>query len=351
MPDVLVGSALFCMGVASVCALLLSSKILEKFEPRKVLLGCASLASLALILTGLSASFEFLAFCFALFGISIAIGDVAMNSVAIHYEIHTKERCMNFFHAFYSFGAVMGSALGAFFAYLSLGAAPNFITLAIPLGICAFIAEKYLVSRQSNKADSSDKSKTKYRPGLFIVLCALLALLAYAIEGSVAEWGSIFMVDEKGATQSLAALVYGSLSIVTFSVRMVADKIRKTFGDFKVLICSCLLTFVFYSLVLYAPSARLTLASYCLLGVSLAPMFPIVMSIVGMYSKDNIEKNSAFVAIGGYSGMLAFPPSLGWLATHFTLGRALLLVVFFCFITFCISSFLSFLFKKYSQKM
>lgn len=88
-------------------------------------------------------------------------------------------------------------------------------------------------------SETSRVNTTKRAYPLILICFGLLSWLAYDIEGSVAEWGSVYMVSSKESDQAVAALVYGLFSGTIFIVRLFGDKLRESVGDFRLLpICS-----------------------------------------------------------------------------------------------------------------
>jgi fucose permease len=83
-------------------------------------------------------------------------------------------------------------------------------------------------------------------------------------------------------------------------------------------------------LVLLSPWAALCLFGYALMGIGLAPIVPIFFSRAGNTPGITPGKASAVVSFMGYSGVLVFPPSLGWLAHNMGLGTALLVIPALC---------------------
>ena len=158
-----------------------------------------------------------------------------------------------------------------------------------------------------------------------MIFCGILALCAYTIEGSIAEWGGLVMHQEKGASESLAALVYGCFSFITALTRFNGERLRLKFGDFNLLFFGSIIAFIGMSLVIFVPSPYVTLFGYAICGIGLAPLVPIVLSKVGHRSDIAPATASTVISMFGYSGILVVPPSLGFLANHFGLLNALFL--------------------------
>ena len=112
--------------------------------------------------------------------------------------------------------------------------------------------------------------------------------------------------------------------------RLVGDRLRCEFGDFPLLLSGSALAFSGMALVLVSPWAAFCLFGYALMGIGLAPIVPIFFSRAGNTPGITPGKASAVVSFMGYSGVLIFPPSLGWLAHNMGLGTALLVIPALC---------------------
>ena len=156
------------------------------------------------------------------------------------------------------------------------------------------------------------------------LLYGILCRMTYSVDGSVAEWGSLFLYSCKGADEKAAALVYGAFSLTTVAARLFADRLRQIFGDRRLALSGTVLGCLGMGAVLFLPGVPCAMAGYALMGVGLAPLVPILFSQAGRVPGIAPARTSATVAFFAYSGMLFFPPLLGVLASTWGLAAALL---------------------------
>lgn len=323
-----IGLILLCLGVAGMVSLAVSAWLIDRFTSRTVLRITAPLLCLALPLAGLAASPLQLGLACVVVGLTMGFVDVSMNTQAIQIERAYFRPCVSMMHASYSIGGVLGSIAGALFAGLGASTLMNFacvlaLYLALyPLALPHMQAE-LPQTQESGKASSS-------RIPLFVLLCGLLSTVAYSAEGSVAEWGSLLLFTVKGSSEFTAALVFGAFCTTMVTGRLVGDRLRCMFGDFPLLLSGASLAFAGMLTVLLSPWAALCLFGYALMGLGLAPIVPIFFSRAGNTPGITPGKASAIVSFMGYSGVLVFPPSLGWLAHHAGLGTALCVIPVLC---------------------
>lgn len=338
--DLQLGIALFCLGIAGCIGLFFSSRLVRLLKDRPTIAAGASLSTIGLVIAGYANSFASLVSVFAVIGFGIGLTDALMNAQGMFYERRYKTRSMNLFHAFFSLGGIVGSLTASFCAYLDLSPLFSFLVLVVPWTVVCLFGCRYLQEEdQTKKASTASKSSVAKRSSypLVLICFGLLSWLAYDIEGSVAEWGSVYMVSSKEADQAVAALVYGLFSGTIFVVRLFGDRLRESVGDFRLLPICSLIAFFGMSIVLLSASPASALCGYIIMGLGLAPVVPTIFSLAGKCKGISASEASSFIAIVAYGGLLVVPPTLGWIASHSSLGTALCLVLVFCALAFVIS--------------
>ena len=337
--DLQLGIALFCLGIAGCIGLFFSSRLVRLLKDRPTIAAGASLSTIGLVIAGYANSFTSLVAGFAVIGFGIGLTDALMNAQGMFYERRYKTRSMNLFHAFFSLGGIVGSLTASFCAYLDLSPLFSFLILVVPWTVVCLFGCRYLQEedRQVASSETSRVNTTKRAYPLILICFGLLSWLAYDIEGSVAEWGSVYMVSSKESDQAVAALVYGLFSGTIFIVRLFGDKLRESVGDFRLLPICSLIVFCGMSFVLSSAGPATALCGYVVMGLGLAPVVPTIFSLAGKCKGITASEASSFIAIVAYGGLLVAPPTLGWIASHSSLGTALCLVLVFCALAFVIS--------------
>lgn len=321
--EALVGMAMLCLGCGSLAGFAAMHVLQRRWGAQAILrLGSASLL-LSLPLCGLAPTgFLFCAAC-GLLGGCFALADVAMNTQGILLEQRLRRNCLSGLHACYSLGGLGGSLLGAIFA--ALGATP-LVTFVTVMGC---LLGGWLWASPHLLPDKADSPAAKELPErgvpLFIYFCGLLALAAYAVEGSCAEWSALLLHTVKGAPESVAALSFGAFSVAIALSRLLGDGLRQRWGDFALLLGSTSAAFCGLAIVLLSPWPVLCLAGYALTGAGMAPIMPVLLSRAGSRSDISPQRATTAIATLGYAGLLVIPPGIGWLAQWYGLPTALLL--------------------------
>lgn len=322
--EALIGMAMLCLGCGSLAGFAAMHVLQRRKSTRSLLrLGSAGML-LALPLCGLAPDgVTFCAAC-ALLGACFALTDVAMNTQGILLEQRLRRNCLSGLHACYSFGGLGGSLLGALFAACAASPFVTFVTVAGLQLICRHSLARHLLPDRPQTAPA-DAAPAAGRVPPFIYLCGLLALAAFAVEGSCAEWSALLLHSVKGASQSTAALGFGAFSVAIAASRLLGDGLRQRWGDFALLLRATAMSLCGLGMVLLSPWPALCLAGYALAGIGMAPVMPVLLSRAGSRSDISPQRATTVIATLGYAGLLIIPPSIGWLAQWYGLSTALLL--------------------------
>ena len=327
-----IGMLLFSLGAASLVALVSSSIFIAKLGSRLVLRIGSLMLILGICLCGLAASPLMLAIFCAFAGLGMGLTDVSMNAQGLQHELRFHTPCMSLMHASYSLGGVVGALSGALFAGLELGVLANAVVVLglyaclRPWAVPKLFKERALERRA---ADVHSDGKKSFLPP-FVFFCGLLSTVAYASEGAVAEWGSLLLHTVKGTEQSIAAFAFAAFSTTTVCCRIFGDRLRSAFGDFRLAFCGGGIAVCGISLALFAHHPALCLFGFALMGAGLSPLVPILFSRAGSQPGVTPAKASAVVSTMSYTGLLFFPPMLGFLANVKGLDNAMLVVLAAC---------------------
>lgn len=323
-----IGLILLCFGGASLVSLSASSWFFKRFENRNLLLTGSIIVLSAIVLMGFASNPYMLGLCAIVDGLATGFVDVAINTQGVQIEKKYRVSCMAFMHASYSFGGLIGALSGSLFAASGF----NFLTNAVVmLGIYAlflFKAYCHLLTEPVQEKEKEEKGKS-FIP-FFVFFCGLLTMLAYACEGAVAEWGSLFMHDIKHSPEYVAALVYAGFSITTMFCRFFGDRLREHFGGIKLCIMGAVVAVFGLALALFAQGMLFALFGFALMGLGLSPIAPVLFSLAGNYPNVNIAKACAAVSLLAYSGLLFFPPLLGFVAYNYGLDKIMFVVLVLC---------------------
>lgn len=336
-----VGILIFGIAAGSIVGLLLSSHIVARLGARRTILVAMIVCSIGLALAGVGATFgPVFGVTFAgllVFGFSSGITDVAMNVSGAANERALGKAIMPIFHAFFSFGTMIGAGLGALAEYVGLPIAVHLGILAVVMIAGTIIAYPFL-QNENIGADgqvSEDAGHQTWRDRLGIwrdprtVLIGLIVLAAAFAEGSANDWLALAMVDGHHVENATGALVFGVFVTAMTAGRLGGVVLLNRFGRVPVLRASFVLAAAGLLVMIFVPNPWVAAAGAVAWGLGAALGFPIGMSAAADDPRTAAARVSAVATIG-YLAFLAGPPLIGFLGEGVGILNALLVVLVLC---------------------
>lgn len=324
------GIILLCFGLSALIGLAFAPRLIAKISAKTTLLASSLACMVFVVLVSFSSSVWFFGIAMALLGICMGLCDVTMNVQGVEVERAYKKSSMNILHAGYNIGAGAAAAAcaGSIFAATNFGVWVNFVLPVAVMAGMLWWAEPRLVTGNLEKPERSESSplvsvEPKKRLPFLVWVCGLLCVCCYVSEGSVGEWGSLYLHQEKAAPESIAALVFAGFSICSLLCRLVADRLRNNFGDFLVSTAGATLALAGMLTVLSSSSWSICLIGYAMMGLGQAPIVPIAFSRAGAIKGVSTARATSLVSLLAYAGLLFAPPAFGLSAEHFGLHTAL----------------------------
>ncbi len=322
------GIILLCFGLSALIGLAFAPRLIAKISAKTTLLASSLACMVFVVLVSFSSSVWFFGIAMALLGICMGLCDVTMNVQGVEVERAYKKSSMNILHAGYNIGAAAAACAGSIFAATNFGVWVNFVLPVAVMAGMLWWAEPRLVTGNLEKPERSESSplvsiEPKKRLPFLVWVCGLLCVCCYVSEGSVGEWGSLYLHQEKAAPESIAALVFAGFSICSLLCRLVADRLRNNFGDFLVSTAGATLALAGMLTVLSSSSWSICLIGYAMMGLGQAPIVPIAFSRAGAIKGVSTARATSLVSLLAYVGLLFAPPAFGLSAEHFGLHTAL----------------------------
>ena len=348
------GIILLCFGLSALIGLAFAPRLIAKISAKTTLLASSLACMVFVVLVSFSSSVWFFGIAMALLGICMGLCDVTMNVQGVEVERAYKKSSMNILHAGYNIGAAAAACAGSIFAATNFGVWVNFVLPVAVMAGMLWWAEPRLVTGNLEKPERSESSplvsvEPKKRLPFLVWVCGLLCVCCYVSEGSVGEWGSLYLHQEKAAPESIAALVFAGFSICSLLCRLVADRLCNNFGDFLVSTAGATLALAGMLTVLSSSSWSICLIGYAMMGLGQAPIVPIAFSRAGAIKGVSTARATSLVSLLAYVGLLFAPPAFGLSAEHFGLHTALCAVPVLLTITVLLAFLLGRLIK-YSRE-
>lgn len=306
--DGIFGLLLLCLGLGSICAMLVTGYLSARYGSRPIIIVGAAGMTVTLPLLSLVTSPAALGASLALFGAALGSLDVAMNIHAVAVEHAASRPLMSGFHALYSLGGFAGAMLMTVLMSLS----PNIVAC---VSICAALMVLATLTMYPRLLVQRGEAGTPLSlPHGIVVLLAILCGVCFLAEGAVLDWGALLLTNLK-----LVEVNGGGLGYVLFSVamtlgRLSGDRLTSWFGDRKILMFGSLLAAAGFVLILAAPDAPLAMTGFLLVGFGAANVVPVFFRRAGSQRQMPVGLAISTITTVGYAGVLLGPAMIGFIA-------------------------------------
>lgn len=343
------GLELMGMGLGSLLAMPFTGRLVDRFGSRAVVTVASTIACLGYAALAAAPSVPLLMATFVAAGTAVGVWDVAMNIQASHVERQRDRAWMPLFHAAFSAGAVLGAGAGALAAWLGVGLVQLPVLAGVALvgavgGARQFVPEDHEdheahVVTEAH-AEFGEPGGTAYpdesgarqprRRGVtrLELLIGLVCLAAALGEGSANDWLALLLVDVRGAPEAFGALALTAFNLTMTVGRVLGGPAIDRVGRDTVVRVGAVLAGVGILLVTLVPSLPLALVGGLLWGLGVSTIFPAAMSAAGEVPGRG-NRAITTVSTVAYGAFLFGAPTIGLLAEHVGLDRALFLVVGF----------------------
>jgi predicted MFS family arabinose efflux permease len=311
------GLLLLCLGIGSVISMPITGWLCARHGTRPMILISALIMACALPFLAYLVEYWALAITLLVFGSAIGTLDVAMNIHAAEVEKRSERALMSGFHGMFSVGAICGA--GFVTLMISYGVAPLIATLCVTGSVIIailWVQSHYLITK-------SDAPEPFRPPSGIVKWLALLAGIAFLIEGAIMDWGALLMIERAVFSMEQAALGYIAFSITMVIGRLSGDYVVPRIGRRAILLGGGTLVVLGLIAITTLPSPTLNLIGFAVIGLGAANLVPVVFSAAGQQSDMDPNMAVASVTFVGYAGILLGPAIIGFGAQYTSLPLAM----------------------------
>ncbi|WP_394367693.1 MFS transporter [Nonomuraea phyllanthi] len=314
-----VGAVLLVWGLGALVTMQSMRKIMARAGSRAVLRIGGPLTALGLVAVAFAPNLPSLLVAVTFFGMAFGTIDVAMNAQGSTVEQAYGRPLMNGMHAGWCVGAISAGGLGSLAIAVGLPFTANVALVGlVSLPVMVLLGRTYLPESQAAGAGTAARRRM---PPIVYLLGAIM-FFAFMVEGTVADWNGLYMRDELGAPEAVAALGYPVFEVGMLVARLTGDRLRVRFGVRGMLTVSGAATAGFFSVVLLAPAALVAVFAMFFVGLGVATISPLTLSLAGT-ATDAPGPAIAQAGAMGYAGLLLGPVTIGFLSDVTSLRTAL----------------------------
>ncbi len=339
---------LLAIGLGAVMTLLVAGRVVGRWGTRRTsqVTVCLLGSSLALALHWQAGPMLWAAM--VVFGASMSLLDVAINTEGSTLELLGKRPIMGNLHGSFSVGGMLGALLAGSLMHAGVAAAVQLAVTGAVVGLAAALSARAMLNLGTGdaaspellpaSADASAASSASSALPASVVASAralrrplwLLGLLCFAglaIEGAMYDWGVLYLLQHVKLPQAQAAWGYAAFAGAMAVARLSGDAVRQRWDEARLLRAGGYLSAMAMACVLWIAQPWAAFVGFALMGTGLAMVVPMLFNAAARLPGLDRASAIATVSVIGYTGFLLGPPVIGTLAEHAGLSRALTVLV------------------------
>jgi len=338
------GLLLLLLGGGGMLMMPLSGVLTSKFGSRKIMLFGSIIIALTIPILAISSSIFIMSLTLFLFGGGIGMVDVSMNTHGVIIEKHYQKPIFSFLHGLFSVGALVGALCVSFF--IKWGLTPFYATLILSTFILIILynQQRNLLSLDFEKNENGNsmikEEKEEVRTNAWlsgkVLLLGFFCFSFFLVEGAMLDWSAIFLNDVKRIPIELAGMGYAAFSVAMAGMRLIGGQVIAKISSHQVIVGGGIVAIIGLLLIIFSNATFLILGGFAFVGIGVANSVPVLFSEGGKIEKMKISLVLSVITTLGYSGQLAGPVLLGFIAQHSSLSVAFLFLIIMLFVVLLI---------------
>ncbi len=307
------------MGTGSICGMALITALLRYFKLRTILVLALLMLNGALYICIALPSRELTAVALFCFGLGLGFLEIGGNIYASFLEEKLERVLLPQMHGCYSLGEMCALATAIVLLNLGLSFYSAILVPTLCLSLIALLSLPYVDFKPTVRTATAPSFSL---PHGSVLLFALVSSLIYMVEGGMLDWSALYLMQNSALTLELASSGYIVLIVAMAVARFSGGYLIAKFSSFKVLLCSVLGCALALIGMYLSASLWLIYGYFMLLGLSIANIMPICISLAGRQEQMPALTAISAVSTCGYGALIIGPALIGYLAAHLTLSGA-----------------------------
>jgi MFS family permease len=256
------------------------------------------------------------------FGAANSGVDIGVNVQGAQIERGLGRPVLSSLHALFSVGALTAAGIAAAVAAAGVPVSVHFAAAAAFL--CALSLPA--VARVSSEPRAVAERPRLAVPTRALALPGAIAFCVVVAEDVANTWSAVYLRQEAETGAALAAGGFALYSLGMLIGRLAADAVVRARGRAFVLSAGGLIASAGIGFALAVPKPLSAGVGIFVLGLGLAPAFPVLFGAVAHHDPPRAGQAIAAVTTVGYLGSVVGPPAVGALAGPFGLRAGLAIV-------------------------
>ena len=257
------------------------------------------------------------------FGVLRGMVDVSTNTQAIITERAYGSPVMSSLQGFWSLGGVIGAAFSSVLLRQHATASEDLAVAAVAMIVTVLVSRPYLLAE--DEPVDPPAGWTLIPRTLWGL--AGVAFLSIFIEGSISDWGTVYLRSTLHVSAATAATGYAVFSLSMMTGCFVGDYLNMKLGPTNLLRASGALVAFGFGFALLGINYTGAMIGFLVTGFGLSNMIALIFGAAARRNPGGVGAAIAAAASVGYLGFLVGPPVVGSLSGFLGLRMALALVV------------------------
>jgi MFS family permease len=319
--DGTLGLLLLCLGVGSVAAMSRTGPLCARYGCRPIIVLGGAVMLLVLPLLTVIGSLWPMGLALFVFGAALGSLDVAVNVYAVEVERDAGRPLMSGFHALFSAGGFMGSAVVTFMLSRAISPLTATLCCAAAMAVALLLAAPRLGTLSAGQAVPANTGLMVWPRGP-VVLLALLAAVTFLVEGAILDWSALLLTTTGLSTTERAGIGYALFSAAMMVGRFSGDAISARVGDRAVVFWGGVMVLAGFALLGLARRIDFALAGFVLIGLGASNVVPVLFRRAGAQRAMPAAMAVSAVTTIGYAGYLVGPAAVGFVSALAGLPQA-----------------------------
>lgn len=322
------GLVLSVAGITGTIASVGAGHMVDTYGSRWIAVGAALVVVATLPIVGLARSPLALAGALLVLALADTLADMGMNVQAAQVDAARRRPVINRIHGVWSVGTLAGGAVSGLVAEAGIGLPVHLMAVAIVLlAVVVAAAGSLLRSDRVVEDDRTADGKRKRLPWSLVVMLMTVGWFALAIEIVPAEWSTLRMSRDLGASSGLAALGFVAFVAGMVVGRLTGDAVMHRLGVRRVMLGGLALSLAGSVTASLAGATAAVLFGFVVAGLGTAVVYPTIYARATRIPGVKPGRSLGLMSAGLRVGVLLTPVITGALADRTSVGAAITVVV------------------------
>jgi MFS family permease len=324
MNDAQLGAMLFMLPLGAIVALPAAGWAVHRWGSRATTLTATVGYGCLLIGIGLSSKPWQLSIALFFFGFFGDLLNIAMNTQGLGVQKKMARPILSGLHGLWSVGALAGALLGGWSLRRDWTTLNHFMLVGM---ICIVLGIFFYFFMVADEGDGHSGTSLFSWPDKALWILGMICFCTAMAEGAMADWSSLYYRQVLRDPDAVSTTGYTAFTFAMAIGRLSGDRIIQVLRYRNTLIMNGFFIALGLGIALGFQVPAAVISGYALVGLGVSSVIPIVYMIAG---KSKVMKPSAALATVstiGFTGFLAGPPVIGFIAHETGLRLALVLVL------------------------